>query len=295
MKSDRGPGVVEAAQYIEAFRDELVVVKLGGELLDGGPVLERILPQVVVLYQCGLRPVIVHGGGKQVDEACAARGIAPVKHGGRRVTTPEALEVLVDVVGGSLNRAIVDRLRRDGVLAKGFEEGVTAAVRCVRRPASIIGGVAVDWGEVGDVVSIDTTPLLDEAEGTWVVPVLPSLGTGPDGELLNVNADTVASRVGVALSSAKLLLLTAVAGVMEDPNSAGPISELDAARVRDLIGKGIVVGGMQAKLEEALRALEGGVPRVHIISGREPATLLREIFTDEGCGTLIVPDLDAEG
>jgi acetylglutamate kinase len=286
VNADRGPSLVEAARYIEAFRDRLVVVKLGGELLDGGPVIERILPQVTVLYQTGMRPILVHGGGKQIDAACVARDITPVKHRGRRVTTPEVLEVLVEEVGGRLNRSIVDRLRRDGVPARGFAEGVHHAVQCVRRPPTIEGGEAVDWGRVGDVVGIDAEPLLVEPGEPWEIPVLPSLGVAGE-ELVNVNADTVASAVASDLDCIKLVLLTGVAGVLEGPQAAGPISELSVEQARGILDDGVVKGGMRAKLEEALSALEGGVPRVHIISGREPSTLLREIFTEEGCGTLI--------
>ncbi|MCB9682283.1 MAG: acetylglutamate kinase [Alphaproteobacteria bacterium] len=290
MKPDRGPGLVEAAPYIEAFRDRLVVVKIGGELLDGGPVVERILPQVAVLYRCGLRPLIVHGGGRQVDDACKARGIEPVKHRGRRVTTPEVRDVLVDVIAKGLNQAIVDRLRADDIPAIGFADGVTDAVRARRRAPTDEDGVTVDWGEVGDVVGIQSGPLAQHA-GVWAVPVLPSLGTAEDdGALLNVNADAVASRVATDLDAAKLVLLTSIAGVMEGADAAGPISQLTDTAARSLVASGVIAGGMRAKIEEALRALGRGVPRVHIISGREPATLLREIFTDEGCGTLVVPD-----
>lgn len=288
MNLDRGPGLVEAAPYIELFRDRIVVVKLGGELLDGGPVLERILPQVAVMAMCGLRPVIVHGGGRQVDAACRDRGIEPVKHRGRRVTTPEVMDVLLDVVAGTLNRSIVDRLCRAGIRAVGFGDGAGEAVRCTLRPPTIEGGASVDWGRVGDVVRIDPGPL-QHADG-WAVPVLPSIGQLDDGSFVNVNADAVASRVASDLDAAKLVLMTGVSGVMESMNDAGPISELTAAECRSLMDEGVVVGGMRAKIEEALRALDGGVPRVHIVSGREPSTLLREIFTDEGCGTLILPD-----
>lgn len=290
MNADRGPSVVEAAPYIDAFHHKLVVVKLGGELLDGGPVIERILPQVAVLYRCGLRPLLVHGGGRQVDAACRARGIEPTKHRGRRVTTPEVLDVLVEVVGGSLNRSIVDRLRRDGIPAMGFADGVTDAVVCARRAATEEDGETVDWGAVGDVERVDRS-LLDAAlaGGAWSIPVLPSLGrVGTD--VVNVNADAVAARVAADLDAIKLVLLTGVPGVMETSESAGPLSEIDVAEARELMSDGTVSGGMRAKLEEALRAIDRGVPRVHIISGREPATLLREIFTDEGCGTLVVPE-----
>lgn len=292
VKGDRGPGLIEAAPYIEAFRDKLVVVKVGGELLDGGPVVDRIIPQVIVLWRCGIRPVVVHGGGRQVDQACRERGIVPIKHRGRRVTTAEVRDVLVDVIGRDLNRAIVARLRKAGVPAVGFDDGVTAAVRCTRRPPTVEAGQSVDWGFVGDVTGVDADPLL--AHGAHVVPVIPSLGTGPDGEILNVNGDTVAGRVASDLGAEKLLLLTSVPGVMEEMSDAGPISEITVDEARGLIDQGVVHGGMRAKIEEALAAIARGVPRVHIISGREHATLLRELFTDEGCGTLVVPD-DEEG
>lgn len=288
MKPDRGPDVAEAAQYIEAFRDRLVVVKLGGELLDGGPVLERILPQIVILVRCGLRPLIVHGGGKQVDAECQRRGIVPRKFRGRRVTDDATLDVLVSVVGGELNRTIVERLRRDGVPAIGFDDGVTEAIRCVRRPPTVEDGQTVDWGWVGDVVGVDATKL--SKGGTWQVPVLPSLGTLEDGHLVNVNGDAVASRVASELGASKLVLLTSIAGVMRGLDAAGPISQLPVSAVRALIAEGVIAGGMRAKVEEALKAIDQGVSRVHIISGREPATLLREIFSENGCGTLVVPD-----
>ena len=265
-----------------------MVVKLGGELLDGGPVVERILPQIVVLYRCGLRPLVVHGGGRQVDEACKARGITPVKHHGRRVTTPEVRDVLVEVAA-DLNRAIVERLRRDDVPAIGFDDGVMDAVSVSRRAATEVAGEMVNWGEVGDVTGINPS-VLQGGSGVWAVPVLPSLGRAEDGALLNVNADAVASHLAAELDAAKLVLLTGVQGVMQGFDSAGPISQITTSAAQDLVREGVIAGGMRAKVEEALRAMRRGVPRVHIISGREPYTLLREIFTDEGCGTLVVPD-----
>ena len=145
------------------------------------------------------------------------------------------------------------------------------------------------WGRVGDIVRIDPQPILVDPGRPWVVPVLPSLGTLDDRSLVNVNADAVAARVAAELDAAKLVLMTGVPGVMQSMEDAGPISELTVEEARGLFRSGVVSGGMRAKLEEALRALEHGVPRVHILSGREPMTLLREIFTDEGCGTLVVP------
>jgi len=287
MSLDKGPLLTEAATYIDKFAGKVVVVKLGGELLDGGPVLQRLLPQLVTLYKCGLRPVVVHGGGVQVNRACEAKGVTFRKVHGRRITSPEVLSVLIDVVAGELNRNIVDALRASGVPAKGYAEGVSDAVRCTRRPPSEVDGELVDWGEVGDVDRVDGDAL--RSDGAWVIPVLPSVGTLDSGARVNVNADSVASKVAVDIGAEKLLLLTGVAGVLPSADSAGPISEMNAEGVREVMAGSAVKGGMRAKLEESLRALAGGVARVHILSGRERFTILREIFTAEGCGTLIVP------
>jgi len=294
MNADRGPGLVEASRYIEAFRDKYVVIKLGGELLDGGPVLERILPQVIVLYRCGLRPVVVHGGGKQVDAACAARGIVPEKHGGRRVTSPAVMEVLLDIVAGELNQSIVDRLVAAGVPAVGFAAGCSEGVRCTLRPPTESPEGPIDGGRVGDVQHVQADPIGRHGEeGGWVIPVLPSVGQLEDGSYVNVNADSVAARVATGIHAEKLVLMTGVAGVMAEVTDAGPISLLNMTSAASLLDQGIAKGGMRAKLEEALFALRSGVSKVHILSGRENATLIREIFTDEGCGTVILPQEDA--
>ncbi len=291
MISDRGPYLAEAALYAERFRGQLVVVKLGGELLDSTAVLDRLVPQVEVLYRLGLRPLLVHGGGVQVDRACEERGIAIEKRDGRRITSPEVLQVLLDVVATELNSKIVESLTAAGVSAAGHASGTSKAILCSRRPPGQDShGEPVRWGEVGDVVKVDREALSSSDEPPWTVPVLASLGVLEDGTFVNVNADSVASRVAVELGAVKLVLLTGVSGVMPHPGAAGPISEIHAGQVQEMLGTGTVTGGMRAKLQEGLNALEGGVPRVHIISGRAPFTLLRELFTREGCGSLLLPD-----
>lgn len=287
MISDKGPSLLDASRYVERHRDKVVVVKLGGELLDDGPVLDRLLPQVAVLYRCGIRPLLVHGGGRQVDVECASRGVTFRKIGGRRITSREVMDVLLDVVAGSLNQLIVRKLEALGVPARGHADGVSKAIRCTKRPAGRDPeGNPVDWGFVGDVHRIGNGPLRPPA-GQWAIPVIPSLGTLDDGTHVNVNADSVASHLAIAGPAAKLVLMTSVPGILASPEAAGPISEVRPLGARSLIENGVIKGGMRAKVEEALRALDRGVPRVHIVSGREPMTLLREIFTDDGCGTLI--------
>jgi len=291
MNQDRGPTLMEAASYAERFRGQLVVVKLGGELLESAAVLGRLVPQIEVLYRLGLRPLVVHGGGVQVDRACEARGIAFEKRDGRRITSPEVLAVLLDVVAGELNQRIVAGLTAVGIPATGHSDGVSGAILCTRRPPSQDShGESVDWGEVGDISAVREQALPASDSAPWSIPVLPSLGMLEDGSPVNVNADSVASRVAVELGAVKLVLLCGVAGVMPHAGAAGPISEIPAGQVQRMLADGTVSGGMAAKLQEGLRALEGGVPRVHIISGRAPFTLLRELFTHEGCGSLLLPD-----
>ncbi len=287
MIRDPGPSLIQAARYIELFRDRCVVVKLGGELQTTESLLDPIIPQLEVLARCGLRPVVVHGGGTQIDERCKKRGLDSPKVAGRRITSKAVMEVVLEVVAGELNGAICQRLRDRHVPVVGFADGASRAIRCRRRPPVVIDGQTVDFGEVGDIVSIDPDPLRPPAGAPWAIPILPSIGVLDDGSFVNVNADTVAARTAVALGAHKLVMLSRVAGVLTSPQAAGPISQLDAVGARRLIEQGQVVGGMRAKVEEALAALAGGVPQVHVISGVEAHTLLREIFTEEGCGTLI--------
>ncbi len=303
VHSDRGPTLAEAAAWIARFGGKPVVVKLGGELLEPA-VIGRIALQLAVLHRVGLRPIVVHGGGAQVDRACRDRGVAIEKVGGRRITSDAVLELLVDVVAGDLNRRVVAALQTAGVPAHGFAAGVSTAIRCDRRPPSPgADGKQYDWGRVGDVRVVtpadfeSLTDPLDEAEDPatrsplgqrWSIPVLPSLGADADG-WLNVNADAVARAVAVEVGAAKLVLLTGVRGIVHSAGDAGPISRLTRAQIQGLIADGVVAGGMRAKVEEALRALDAGIPRVHILSGRDPMSLLRELFTDDGCGTLLLP------
>jgi acetylglutamate kinase len=280
MTFETGPLLVQASRWIKAFWGRWVVIKVGGETLERKAALDRIVRQVRVLEDCGLRPVLVHGAGVQLDQACRERGLEIVKVGGRRVTTPETLEALVDVLT-VLNRDLCALLTEEGLHPRGMDQGIHQAIRCIRRAPSEREGRIVDWGEVGDVVDVDRTLLM--ADG---LPVLPSLGVAPDG-FKNINADSCASHAALAVGAFKLLFLTSTPGVMRNLDDEGPISEIDAASAEQLIQEGRIQGGMKAKLEESFKALEGGVRQVHILSGRDPYGILREIYTDEGVGTLI--------
>ena len=280
MPFENGPSLVQASTWIAAFRGRSVVVKVGGEALTRRSSVDRIAKQIKVMSECGLRCIIVHGAGVQVDDACLKRGITPDKVGGRRITTPEVLEVLVDVLG-ELNASLCSELQGLGLKTQGMTEGVQKAILCTRRAPSEREGRLVDWGEVGDITGVDSSLLSADA-----IPVLPSLAWAEDGPK-NANADSCSARVAIAVKAAKLIFVTSTPGVMRSMEDAGPISEVSAQEARKLLDSGIATGGMKAKLEECLRAVEGGVEQVHILGSREPFGLLRELFTDEGVGTLI--------
>ena len=280
--NDVGPLLSQAAPWIAQFSGSTMIVKFGGELLTSASRRQRLADQVAILQQCGIRPVIVHGAGKQVDEACAAKRISIQKVNGRRITDEATLGVVVETLSG-LNAQLVEAFAARGVAARGMSQVRDSwPVKATRRPpVAQPDGSTVDFGLVGDVASV----AIPEGEGCVVLPCL-----GHDGSTwLNINADTLARSAGVALGAEKILFLTGVSGVMRSLDDAGPISQIPASQLKDLIQSEGVTGGMKAKLEECLKAIEQGIPQVHVISGREPHTLLREVFTDEGCGTLIVP------
>lgn len=285
---EQGPTLAQSAPWITRFKGQLVVVKLGGELLANPSVSQRLARQVAVVAQCGIRPLVVHGAGQQVDAACRARGIEIKKIEGRRVTDPETLDVVTGVLR-ALNHEIVAHLREAGVNAAGLDALNPWPVKATRRPpVPQPDGTTIDFGLVGDVANVLPLPEIAVNPAETTVPVLPCLGH--DGQSwLNINADTLARSVATKLTAVKIVFMTGVSGVMRQMDDAGPISQMDAQDVRDLLQSESVTGGMRAKLQESLKALESGIPKVHIISGKEPHTLLREIFTDEGCGTLILP------
>jgi acetylglutamate kinase len=280
---DLGPNLLQSARWIERHQGRRVVVKLGGVMLQEPSALRALAAQIAIVRQVGMRPIVVHGAGVQVDRMCAERGVEVIKHGGRRATSSEVREILVEA-SAALNALLIREIELAGASAEGMEAGVHTRVACRRRPPQEIGGEMVDFGWVGDLTGFD--PGVPEAP----IPVLPSLAVDENGEICNANADGVAGAAARGSGAEKLIFLTTAPGVMRSMHDDGPISTMTSLEARELIETGAAEGGMKAKLEEALRALEGGVRMVHIVSGREPHTLLRELFTDEGSGTLIASE-----
>jgi acetylglutamate kinase len=286
-------GLKGTLRYVRAYRDHVFVVKLGGEVLKDGHALDGVAAQISLLHSLGIRMVVVHGGGPQATALSRRLGVEPRIVAGRRVTDDEALEVAKMVYAGTLNVAVLAALRSHQLQAVGLS-GVDAELITARKrpPVRVVddGGVTatVDYGHVGDIESVDPLVLTTLMEGRFV-PVVASLAGDDAGNVFNVNADTVAESLAIALRAQKLVYLTSVPGVLRDPKDpASLVTFADPDDLAELMASGALSGGMRPKVESCIRAATGGVERTHIIDGRVPDSLLLEVFTGAGYGTMIV-------
>jgi acetylglutamate kinase len=284
----------KAVPYLRMYKGATFVIKAGGAVLAGARVLDALAEQAGLLHQLGIDVVLVHGGGAQATELSERLGIPVEKVNGRRITSAETLDVAKMIFNGKLNTDLLSALAHHRVQAVGLSGVDGELIRARRRPLASVtdeSGEArlVDFGYVGDVVSVDPSVILHLLEGGFM-PVVSSMAGGEGGEVYNVNADTVAARLAVALGAQKLVIVTGVPGVLADASDPSSlISVLGRSRAGDMIGDG-AAGGMHAKLEACCNAIDAGVPRAHVIDGRDPDALLVEIFTNEGSGTLIERD-----
>ena len=286
-------GLKGTLRYVRAYRDHVFVVKLGGEVVKDEHALDGVAAQVSLLHSLGIRIVVVHGGGPQATALSRRLGAEPRIVAGRRVTDDSALEVAKMVYAGSLNTDVVAALRAHQVEPVGLS-GVDAELITARRrpPVTVVddGGQSqtVDYGHVGDIQSVDPR-LLTTLMDARFVPVVASLAGDDDGNVFNVNADTVAEAIAIALRAQKLIYLTGVPGVLRDPGDPDSlVTFADPDDLAELMASGALSGGMRPKVEACLRAATGGVERTHIVDGRAPDSLLLEVFTGAGTGTMIV-------
>jgi len=278
--------LIEALPWLERFHGTTVVVKYGGHAM-GEPALQRAFAEdVVFLRYAGLKPVVVHGGGPQITRHLARLGVATEFRAGLRVTTPEVMDVARMVLTGKVQREIVGLVNEHGPFAVGVS-GEDAHLFTAERRCAVVDGEPVDIGLVGDIVRVEPTlvaGLLDDGR----IPIVSSVARGDDGAVYNVNADTAAAALAVALGAAKLVVLTDVPGLYADwPSTDDVVSETTAAEVEMLMPS--LSAGMIPKMEACLRAVRGGVGRAHLLDGRVPHALLLEIFTDSGVGTMVTP------
>jgi acetylglutamate kinase len=278
--------LVEALPWLKRFSGRTVVVKYGGNAMTSDALREAFAEDVVFLRYAGVKVVVVHGGGPQITAHLDRLGVRSEFRGGLRVTTPDTMQIVRMVLVGQVNSDVVALVNQHGPFAVGLSGEDAHLFTAERRPA-LVDGEPVDVGLVGDVVDVQpqiVRALLDEGK----VPVVATVARGEDGEVYNVNADTAASALAVALGAEKLVVLTDVEGLYADwPHSDEVISELAATELEQLLPG--LSSGMVPKMEACLRAVQGGVPRAHVLDGRVAHSLLLELFTDEGVGTMVVP------
>ncbi|HEV3287818.1 MAG TPA: acetylglutamate kinase [Streptosporangiaceae bacterium] len=287
--------LIEALPWLDRFHGQIVVIKYGGHAMTDVPLRLAFAQDVVFLRYAGLRPVVVHGGGPQISAQLDRLGIASTFAAGLRVTTPETMDVVRMVLTGQVNRDVVGLINRHGPFAVGMS-GEDANLFTASRRGAVVDGELVDIGQVGEIDAVDPAALrVLLADGR--IPVVSSVARGAGGEIYNVNADTAAAALAVALGAAKLVVLTDVEGLYADwpggpTGNGGPaadvISLLTAAELAELLPT--LSTGMIPKMEACLRAVRGGVPQAHVLDGRRPHSVLLEIFTDSGIGTMVVPE-----
>ena len=278
--------LVEALPWLHRFSGRTIVVKYGGNAMTSPELQHAFAEDVVFLRYAGVRVVVVHGGGPQITAHLDRLGVPSEFRGGLRVTTPETMDVVRMVLVGQVNREVVGAVNAHGPFAVGLS-GEDAHLLTAERRDAVVDGAPVDVGLVGDVVDVQPQivhALLDEGK----VPVVATVARGTQGEIFNVNADTAAAALAVALGAEKLVVLTDVEGLYANwPHSTDVVSSLTAADLQALLPQ--LASGMVPKMEACLRAVQGGVPSAHVLDGRVAHSLLLELFTDEGIGTMVVP------
>ncbi|MEW4570754.1 acetylglutamate kinase [Tautonia sp. JC769] len=282
--------LIEALGYIRKFHNRFTVIKLGGSVMEDPETLRALLVDVVFMQTVGLRPVVVHGGGKAISAAMQRAGLEPKFVQGRRYTDEATLDIVADVLIDGVNADTVRHINKYGGRAAALHPRTTCCLFGARMRLSGDDQAPIDLGRVGEVVDVDTLTI-ENLCLAGIVPVLPSLAICQEDEgLLNVNADTAAAAVARHLKAEKLVFLTDMPGILRDRNDPGSLIEgLTPDGCRALIEQGIIDRGMIPKVDACLESLESGVRKVHIIDGRLPHALLLEIFTDRGIGTEIAP------
>lgn len=285
----------EALPYIQKFKKKIFVIKLSGKVVSNQEILASLAEQVALLHQVGFYPVIVHGGGNQVNELAKRLGIEQTIVQGRRVTNRETLDLAKMVFGGLVNTNLTSALRKVSLPIVGLSGLDGHTIRARRRePKKMFDEknqeVEVDFGYVGDVVGVDTT-LVQLLLKEGYIPVISSLGADEEGEVYNINADTIAVEMAISLKAEKILFLTDVNGILLDAKE--PQSKIDVltmAKGRELIETGVIHSGMVPKMVAILKLLEQGVSSAHVVGALEENALLKEIFTDRGVGTMVIKE-----
>ncbi len=283
-----------AAPYIRLFKGKVFVIKAGGEVFADPALARALVEQVGILHQVGIRAVLIHGGGPQSTKLAADLGLDTEFVDGRRVTNSDSLNVATMILNGQINTRILACCRDLQIPAVGISGVDAGLIRAHRRPpVERKGEKTVDYGFVGDIDSVDADILRKQLDN-GLMPVVSPLSCDESGTLLNINADTVAAAIAAELNAEKLILVTGATGILEDVDDPGSlISYIDLKHLKQLKEDGVLADGMLPKAAAIDQALSNGVERVHVISYKLPDSILLEVFTNEGTGTLVVEDIGA--
>lgn len=284
--------LIEALPYIRTFFGKTFVIKYGGNAMISPELKKAVMLDVILLKYVGLNPVLVHGGGPEIDTMMKRLGKTPAFAGGLRVTDAETMDIVQMVLVGKVNQEIVSLINQYGGKAVGVSGKDGNLIVAKKRPHETVhmdgNAQVVDLGHVGDVESINPQ-IIQTLSKEGYIPVISSIGVGLGGESYNINADVVAGEVAAALKADKLIMLTDVEGIFENPQDPSSlISTLSMEVARALIQRGAISKGMIPKVEACMKAVESGVTRTHIVDGRRLHSILLEIFTDQGIGTMVV-------
>ncbi|HAV21387.1 MAG: acetylglutamate kinase [Bacillota bacterium] len=291
--SERAGILVEALPYIRAFFGKTIVIKYGGSAMTDPGLRQMVAVDITLLRYVGMNPVVVHGGGKEISDLMKRLGKEPAFVNGLRVTDAETVEIAEMVLTGKINKEIVSLINQSGGKAVGLSGKDAFLITASKVGPEICCSSheeckVVDLGHVGNVQKIDPA-IIDVITGAGFIPVISPVATDAGGITLNINADHLAGSLASALNAYKLIMLTDVEGIMADPSDMSSlIEELTIDEVDKMVQDGRIVKGMIPKVEACITALQGGVERTHIIDGRRPHSLLLEMFTDKGIGTMIV-------
>lgn len=278
--------LIEALPWLERFHGTTVVIKYGGNAMINPELQQAFAADMVFLRYAGIKPVVVHGGGPQINRMLDRLGIVSEFRGGLRVTTPEAMDVVRMVLTGQVGRELVGLINQHGPFAVGLSGEDARLFTAVRRQATVDGEL-VDFGQVGDVAQVDTSAV-DDLIAAGRIPVIATVAPDAAGVVHNVNADSAAAALAEALGARKLVVLTDVPGLYTNwPDTSSLTSSIDADALEKLLPR--LEAGMAPKMEACLRAVRGGVPAAHVVDGRVPHSTLLEVFTSEGVGTMVVP------
>ena len=275
--------LIEALPYIRRLSGKTVVIKYGGAAMLSPDLSEKIMQDITLLKYVGMNPIVVHGGGGDINELLKKYEIEPHFHNGLRVTDPATMEIVQMVLSGKINKEIVSQLGVAGAKAIGLCGKDASLIQAEK----MISDDGYDYGRVGQITGINTK-LLETLSSDEYVPVIAPIGVGENGETYNINADTVAGDIAAALSAEKLMFLTDIDGIRKDPDDPDSLLyEISIDEIYKYINCGVISGGMLPKVEGCIKAIQSGVKRTHILNGTIPHPIILEIFTDTGIGTMV--------